>query len=130
MHPQMIGACGVASGSARNSGGRIAIGRTAVSGKLQEFHKLRLEVLVKTSFGTFTLDSEAKQLLSGGRAVHVSPKAFALLETLLNSRPRVLSKTHLQEQLWPHTFVAEANLSNLIAEVRRAIGDCAHRPRF
>jgi DNA-binding winged helix-turn-helix (wHTH) protein len=85
---------------------------------------------VKTCFGTFTLDCETRQLLSDGCAVHLSPKAFALLALLIESRPRVLSKADLQQRLWPDTFVAEANLSNLIAEVRHAIGDPAHQPRF
>lgn len=85
---------------------------------------------MKTCFGTFTLDCDTRQLLSGGRAVHLSPKAFALLALLLESRPRVLTKADLQQRLWPDTFVAEANLSNLIAEIRQAIGDLAHQPRF
>jgi len=36
----------------------------------------------------------------------------------------------LQERLWPETFVAEANLSNLVAEVREALDDDARAPRF
>src|SRR5439155_26114991 len=62
--------------------------------------------------------------------VNLSRKAFALLAALLDARPRVLSKADLQERLWPETFVAEANLSNLVAEVRDAIGDRARAPRF
>jgi hypothetical protein len=34
------------------------------------------------------------------------------------------------ERLWPSTVVVEANLSNLVAEVRAATGDDARRPRF
>ena len=40
--------------------------------------------------------------------------------------PKVLSKAMLQARLWPETFVAEANLSNLVAEIRDALDD---RPR-
>ena len=36
----------------------------------------------------------------------------------------------LQQRLWPETFVAEANLSNLVAEIREALGDRARAPRF
>ena len=42
----------------------------------------------------------------------------------------MLSKSELQQQLWPDTFVAEANLSNLIGEVRDALGDRARSPLF
>ena len=81
------------------------------------------------SFGPFTVDVGTRQLLRDGRNVHLSRKAFELLVTLLDARPRVLSKTELQERLWPDTFVAEANLSNLIAEIRGALGDRARAPR-
>ena len=36
----------------------------------------------------------------------------------------------LQQRLWPDTFVAEANLSNLIAEIREALDDRARAPLF
>jgi len=85
---------------------------------------------MKTRFGPFTLDPQARQLLRATEQVHVSPKAFDLLAALLQSRPNVLSKDTLQQQLWPDTFVAEANLSNLVAEIRQALGDSSREPRF
>ena len=45
-------------------------------------------------------------------------------------RPKALSKADLQERLWPGTFVAEANLSNLVAEIRAALNDPARAPKF
>src|SRR5512144_724807 len=78
---------------------------------------------MRVSFGDCTFDSETRELLRGGKAVHLSPKAFRLLELLLEERPRALSKEQLQEKLWPRTFVSEANLAGLAAEARRAIGD-------
>jgi DNA-binding winged helix-turn-helix (wHTH) protein len=85
---------------------------------------------VKIRFGAFTLDSDTRQLTQGGRVLHLSPKAFELLTALVLDRPKVLSKTVLQQRLWPDTFVAEANLSNLVSEVREALGDRARAPRF
>ena len=85
---------------------------------------------MKILFGPFALDSNTRQLTREGRVVHLTPKAFELLETLASERPKVLSKTALQERLWPETFVAEANLSNLVAEVRSALHDRARAPRF
>ena len=85
---------------------------------------------VKIHFDRFTLDLDSRQLLCGRRELHLSPKAFDLLGILTLDRPRVLSKTVLQQRLWPDTFVAEANLSNLIAEIREALGDPARKPRF
>ena len=85
---------------------------------------------MRIHFGRFTLDDATRQLMREGRAIHVSPKAFELLTVLLTQRPRALSKADLQERLWPATFVAEANLSNLIGELRSALGDQSRPPVF
>ncbi len=85
---------------------------------------------MKIRFGPFTLDLDTRQLTQGGREVHLAPKAFDLLVALAMDRPKVLSKAKLQQRLWPETFVAEANLSNLVAEIREALGDRARSPLF
>jgi len=85
---------------------------------------------VTIQFGPFILDSDTRQLTKAGREVHLAPKAFDLLVTLALERPRVLSKSVLQHRLWPETFVVEANLSNLVAEIREALGDRARTPLF
>ena len=41
-----------------------------------------------------------------------------------------MSKSALQQRLWPATFVAEANLSNLVAELRKVLGDRPQAPLF
>ena len=85
---------------------------------------------MKVQFGPFSLDFDTRQLTRGDRAIHLSPKALELLGTLVMDRPKVLSKTVLQQRLWPETFVAEANLSNLVAEIRGALDDCARAPLY
>lgn len=81
-------------------------------------------------FGEFTLDSLTRQLRRGVDEIHISPKAFSLLLALIESRPNALAKAALQESLWPGTFVVEANLANLIAEIRAALQDDVRQPRF
>jgi DNA-binding winged helix-turn-helix (wHTH) protein len=85
---------------------------------------------VTIRFGACVLDPERRELRRGGEAVHLAPKALELLLALLESRPRPLSKAELRHRLWPATFVHEANLPNVVAELREAIGDDARRPRF
>jgi DNA-binding winged helix-turn-helix (wHTH) protein len=85
---------------------------------------------VRIRFGPFTLDFDTRQLTRDDRGIHLAPKAFDLLAALVSGRPKILSKTALQERLWPATFVAEANLSNLVAEIRAALGDVARRPVY
>jgi DNA-binding winged helix-turn-helix (wHTH) protein len=86
--------------------------------------------IVRIRFGPFTLGLDTRQLTRDGREIHLAPKAFELLTALVLERPKVLSKADLQERLWPGTFVAEANLSNLVAEIRGALGDAARTPLF
>ena len=81
-------------------------------------------------FGDFVLDLDARELRRRERPVPLSPKAFQLLEILVGSRPKALSKIELQERLWPDTFVVEKNLVNLVAEIREALGDHSTPPRF
>lgn len=81
-------------------------------------------------FGEFTLDSDTRELHRGTECVPLSPKALRLLEVLLEHSPKALSKEILQERLWPETVVVEKNLVNLVAEIRRALGDNPARPQF
>ena len=81
-------------------------------------------------FDHFVLDSDARELLRDGEAVHLSPKAYQLLEALVENRPKALSKSALHDLLWPNTFVVETNLANLVVEIRGVIGDKPRKPRF
>jgi DNA-binding winged helix-turn-helix (wHTH) protein len=85
---------------------------------------------MKTRFGEFTLDTALRQVEGPSGAVHISPKAFDLLALLVECRSRAVSKSELQERLWPDTFVVETNLATLIAELREALKDDAKHPRF
>ena len=84
---------------------------------------------MRTRFLHFITDSETRQLLSGGKEIHLSPKAFDLLHILLSKRPNVVSKEELLRQIWPETYVLEANLNVLVGELRRALNDNAQAPR-
>lgn len=86
--------------------------------------------MTRVRFGEFVLDSETRELLRAGRAVHLSPKAFQLLETLVAHRPKALSKDELHDGLWPDSFVVEANLANLVVEIRAALGEKPRSPRY
>jgi len=85
---------------------------------------------VRARFGQFTIDSETRQLLGAGGEVHLSPKAFDLLCSLIASRPKVMEKADLHARIWPNTYVVDANLNMLIGEIRRGIGDSAQKPQF
>lgn len=81
-------------------------------------------------FGSLTLDTESRALARDGKPVSLSPKAFKLLQVLLEARPRAIPKAELHQRLWPDTVVSDVNLPTLIAEIRQAIGDGARAPEF
>ena len=81
-------------------------------------------------FGDWTFDPDARQLRRGTEELHLSTKAFDLLNLLLDARPRVLSKIELQEALWPDVFVSETSLFTLVSEIRTAIDEDARSARF
>ena len=85
---------------------------------------------MKVRFAEFRLDADTRQLFCGDDERHLTPKAFDLLRLLIEHRPNAISKSELQEKLWPATFVTEANLAILVGEIRATLGDSARRPRF
>ena len=85
---------------------------------------------MRLCFGDFAFDSLARQLFRGPHLVHLSPKAFQLLQALVEARPNAVSKHDLQALVWPNTFVSDANLAVLIGEIRSALGDDPRKPRL
>ena len=81
-------------------------------------------------FGAYRLDVGTRQLFRGDTEIHLSPKAFDLLQALVDHRTRAVSKAELHDRLWPGTFVTEANLASLVAELRRALDDPPRASRF
>jgi DNA-binding winged helix-turn-helix (wHTH) protein len=85
---------------------------------------------MQMTFGGYGLDLATRQLVHGKTEVHLSPKAFDLLHVLVDNRTRAVSKAELHDRLWPGTFVTDANLGVLVAELRRALHDRPDAPRF
>jgi DNA-binding winged helix-turn-helix (wHTH) protein len=85
---------------------------------------------MRVRFGPFEFDSATRELLHERRPVHLSPKSFDLLQILIEQRPALVTKTELQDRLWPDAIVLEANLGNAVAEIRKALGDDPKAPKF
>jgi hypothetical protein len=70
---------------------------------------------VAYAFGPFRLDPQTRRLLRGADEIHLPPKAFDLLQLLIEERARA---------------VLDTNLAGLVAEIRRALDDNADDPRY
>jgi DNA-binding winged helix-turn-helix (wHTH) protein len=85
---------------------------------------------VRSQFGPFSIDADARQLFRGEVELHLSPKAFDLLCLLIQERPKVIERRELHARIWPATHVVDANLNVLVAEIRRALGDNPQQPQY
>lgn len=80
---------------------------------------------MRVPFDRFVFDSRLRRLSRDGEPVELSPKAYALLEILMEARPAPVPKEALYDRLWPKTFVEPGNLHNLVSEIRNALGNDA-----
>jgi DNA-binding winged helix-turn-helix (wHTH) protein len=85
---------------------------------------------MRVRFADFVLDPGTRQLLRGRDALHLEPKAFELLALLVERRPAAVSKSAIQTQLWPNTFVSEGNVTGLVTQIRQALQDDRAQARF
>lgn len=85
---------------------------------------------MRTCFGDFILDTDQRQLSRGDELVHLTPKALALLQYLVERQPDAVAKGDLLQRVWPSTFVSEGSLTSVVKELRKALGDSARAPRF
>jgi DNA-binding winged helix-turn-helix (wHTH) protein/tetratricopeptide (TPR) repeat protein len=81
-------------------------------------------------FGAFRVDAANHRLLRDGEPVPLKPKAFDTLLVLVENAGRVMAKDELLRRLWPDTIVEEANVSQNVYELRKALGDDARPHRY
>jgi DNA-binding winged helix-turn-helix (wHTH) protein len=81
-------------------------------------------------FGDCVLDLGRRELTRQGKLRLLSPKAFRLLEVLVERRPHAVPKAELRELLWPGMLAGGTTVARLVNEVRRALGDPARSPRM
>jgi DNA-binding winged helix-turn-helix (wHTH) protein len=81
------------------------------------------EWTVRVRFVDCLVDLDARRVARGGRDLHLTPKAFALLSVLIENRTRAVSKSELLERVWPKVFVSDASVARTITEIREALGD-------
>jgi eukaryotic-like serine/threonine-protein kinase len=89
-----------------------------------------LETKVLYDFGKFRLDPREHLFLCEGKPVLLSPKSFEILVALIQSNGRLLTKDELMQQVWPDSFVEEANLTVNISALRKVLGEAPGGQRY
>ena len=81
-------------------------------------------------FGSFQLDEESRLLLHRSEPVPLTAKVFDTLTVLVKNHGHALNKQQLFAAIWPDTVVEEANLTQNISTLRKALGDTAKDHRL
>lgn len=81
-------------------------------------------------FESFRLDSRERLLLRDGKAIPLTSKVFDTLLLLVKNSGHLVLKDDLMTAVWPDSFVEEANLSQNVSVLRKALGDITQNPRY
>jgi Tol biopolymer transport system component/DNA-binding winged helix-turn-helix (wHTH) protein len=74
-------------------------------------------------FGPFHLDLSEHVLLRDGQRVPLTPKVFDVLRLLVQNSGHLVTKEMLLTEVWPGSFVEEANINRSIFVLRKALGE-------
>lgn len=85
---------------------------------------------LRVGFADFVLDEADARLSRSGREVALPPKALGVLCTLVRHAGRLVTKDALLDAVWGHRHVTESVLKSTISQVRSALGDDVHEPRY
>ena len=81
-------------------------------------------------FDEYRVDPLKRRLLRHGEVVPLTPKAFTILLVLLENRGQVVEKKDLVAQVWGDAYVTEANLTQNVSSLRKALGERAGEARY
>jgi DNA-binding winged helix-turn-helix (wHTH) protein/Tfp pilus assembly protein PilF len=81
-------------------------------------------------FGPFRLDASKWVLQREGQAVPLTPRVFDTLLALVENRGRVVEKDELMRRVWPDVVVEEANLTQNVFTLRKALGEGSQEQRY
>jgi DNA-binding winged helix-turn-helix (wHTH) protein/TolB-like protein len=81
-------------------------------------------------FGPFVLDTLQHTLLKEGKPVALTPKTYDTLLLLVQNHGRMMSKDELMKTLWPDSFVEEANVTQQVSMIRKALGESSSDPHY
>jgi Tol biopolymer transport system component/DNA-binding winged helix-turn-helix (wHTH) protein len=81
-------------------------------------------------FGDVEVESAGREVRRAGVRVPLEPKALDVLLVLLAEPGRVVEKRRLLREVWSDVHVTDSSLARAITQVRRALGDDIHAPRY
>ena len=81
-------------------------------------------------FGPYQFDLSKRAVERSGETISLTRKAIDILVVLVANAGQLVEKDELLREVWPDTFVEEANLAQHISALRKALGDERGVPRY
>lgn len=83
-------------------------------------------------FGEFELDGRNEQLKGNGRPIKLAPQPFRLLLLLVRRAGELVAREEIERHLWDPNITVDfrQGINSSILQLREALGDNAHAPRF
>lgn len=75
-------------------------------------------------------DKAEMKLIGDGKIVQITPRAAAVLECLLQSKGKTVTKAEILSKVWPGLHVTEDLIREYIFDLRTALGDDARNPVY
>lgn len=88
------------------------------------------QALERYRFDDIVVDAAAHTLCRDGQFHSVEPKAFAVLLLLLRHADELVTRDQLLDAVWGHRHVTPGVLTRAIAQLRLALDDHSHEPRY
>ena len=73
-------------------------------------------------FGEFSLFPSERRLCQSGTCIPLPPKAFDAMHLLVRNHGGLVLRQEIIQTLWPNIHVSEANLTNIIVQLRKILG--------
>lgn len=85
---------------------------------------------IRYFFGDYELDLACGSLRHQGKELPLRYQSFQLLLYFVEHPQTIISKDTLAEAIWSHTSVTDNALTQCVTDIRRALNDDPHHPRF
>jgi Tol biopolymer transport system component/DNA-binding winged helix-turn-helix (wHTH) protein len=92
--------------------------------------RIRSEAMRFLAIGEHIVDVDTLRLLTRPGEPRLTPKAAAVLLQLVRAAGRTLSRDELLNEVWKGTCPTPDVLTQAVKDLRRALGDDLHAPRF
>ncbi len=86
--------------------------------------------LARFSIGDWIVDPRTCLLTRGDTVRRIRPQLLDLLACLAKRPGELVLKEEILAEVWPGQFIADSGLTRCIAELRQALDDDAHQPRY